>query len=384
MRWALGVEVKRHWRIGVFLPVLTLAAAAPHEARAESETHFHDAPPEFKSAHGLGMGGTGVSFTRGLDAAFVNPAGIAQSKSILSEIVLVSPLVTVGDEGRKLYKDIDAGTDTYDMIAKYQNKPQHVGVQNVTGISFKRAAFGLLQSGQVDVFAGTDPTSPLPIAEVRAIARAGVYLSSARAFLSDDLLVGVTTKVVQKRELSLRLSALEAQEKMKGSSSKALLNENMKQGTGIGADIGVQYRVSEMDTKPTFGVVGRNLGLRYGWGVPKGKKAPSAEKPTVDVGLSLEPGTKRSTSRVAIDFVDAANAYKLSPYKRIHLGAELSFQNVLGAMAGIGGGYPSFGAYMNIKILRIEGGVYGEELGKQPGDLRSRRYFARVSLGWLQ
>jgi hypothetical protein len=302
----------------------------------------------------------------------------------VSEGVLVSPLVTAGEDGMKLYKDIDAGTDTFDMISKYSNRPQHVGLQNVTGIAFKRAAFGILQSGTVDVYAGTDPVTGVPAAEVRGIGRAAASFASARSFFDESLFFGVTTKMVQKRQLSLQLNAFEAQEQLKGKSSQALLNDNVRQGTGLGADFGLLYRITEMDTKPTLGLVYRNVGLKYGWGVPKGKTAPDAEKPTLDVGFSLEPGTRRSFSRIAIDYVDATNAYKTSAFKKIHAGAELSFQNVIGVMAGVGQGYPSFGAYLNAKILRVEGGVYGEELGEEVGDLRSRRYFGRVSVGWLE
>ncbi|MCA2960063.1 MAG: hypothetical protein IOD12_07410 [Silvanigrellales bacterium] len=359
--------------------------AAPFKAVAdEGDSRFSDVPPEFRSARTLGMGGTGVSFVRGLDALYVNPAGIAQSKSLVSEGVLVSPLVTAGEDGMKLYKDIDAGTDTFDMISKYSNRPQHVGLQNVTGIAFKRAAFGILQSGTVDVYAGTDPVTGVPAAEVRGIGRAAASFASARSFFDESLFFGVTTKMVQKRQLSLQLNAFEAQEQLKGKSSQALLNDNARQGTGLGADFGLLYRITEMDTKPTLGLVYRNVGLKYGWGVPKGKTAPDAEKPTLDVGFSLEPGTRRSFSRIAIDYVDATNAYKTSAFKKIHAGAELSFQNVIGVMAGVGQGYPSFGAYLNAKILRVEGGVYGEELGEEVGDLRSRRYFGRVSVGWLE
>lgn len=377
---------KRTWPkgIGWLMLVAPWSLWAQQALAEEAKSRFADVPPEFRSAKTLGMGGTGVSFTRGLDAMYVNPAGIAQSKGLVSEGVLVSPLVTAGEDGTKLYKDINAGTDTFDMVSKYSNRPQHVGIQNVSGIAFKRAAFGILQSGNVDFSAGTDPVTGVPAAEVRGIGRAGVSFASARSFFDESLFLGVTTKIMQKRQLSLTLNALEAQGTLSGKSSRALLSENVRQGTGVGADIGFMYRISGMDTKPTLGVVYRNAGMKYGWGVPNGKKAPNAEKPTLDVGLSLEPGTRRSFSRIALDYVDATNAYDTSPFKKIHAGAEISFQNVIGLMAGLGQGYPSFGAYLNAKILRVEGGVYGEELGKEVGDLKSRRYFARISVGWLE
>jgi hypothetical protein len=376
------------YKSGPVAAVMLSAAAqvlfSAHAMAQSEKSRFADVPPEFKNARTLGMGGTGVSFARGLDALYVNPAGIAQSKNLVSEGVLVSPMVTVGENDKKLYSDIKAGTDTFDLISKHNNKTQHVGVQNVTGVAFKRAAFGLLQSANVDAYVGSDVVTGAPTAEVRAIGRGGMSFASARSFMNDSLFFGVTTKVVQKRQLDLRLGALEAESTLKGTEPKQLLNDNMRQGTAVGADIGLMYRFTEMDTKPTFGLVARNIGMKYSLGVPQGRRAPDTEKQTLDVGLSLEPGTRKSNSRIAFDYRDALNAYKTSALKKVHAGVELGFENVIGIMAGLGQGYPSFGAFLNVKIVRIEGGVYGEELGEQVGDLKSRRYFGRVSIGWLE
>jgi hypothetical protein len=362
--------------------LLVYLAALPNFSLADAQ--FKDSVPEFQSAHSLGMGGTAVSFSKGLDALFENPAGIAQSKFVLSDAVLASPMVTVGEEGKKLYSDIQKNTSTLELVQKYSNKPQHVSAQNVTGVAFKRAAIGFLQRGQVDLMAGSDPVSGVPTAELRANARAGVYLASARSFWEDNLMLGGTVKIVQKRELSLSKSVFEVEKDLKTQSAKSLLSENLTQGTGVGADIGAIYRIREMDTKPAFGLVLRNIGMSYDIGTPAEKAAPKPDPTTLDVGLSLEPGTRKSISRIAVDFTDALNKQKTSAFKRLHLGAELSYQNILGFMAGLGQGYPSFGAYLNLKILKIEAGFYGSEMGQQAGDLKSRRYFGRVSVGWLE
>ena len=58
---------------------VSLLALLPTFAHAEGQ--FQDRVPEFQSGHSLGMGGTSVSFARGLDAVFENPAGISQSKN---------------------------------------------------------------------------------------------------------------------------------------------------------------------------------------------------------------------------------------------------------------------------------------------------------------
>jgi hypothetical protein len=375
------LKSKSLWRLAP-LALFTLPLAAfGGESR---QSRFHDVPREFDSPRSLGIGGTGVSWARGLDALYLNPAGTAKSKALVSEVVLASPMVTAGDEGKKLYEDIQNNTDTFDMIEKYQNKSHHVGVQNVTGVAFRRASLGLIQKVDVDAYAGLDPLAGVTVAEARAVARTGLALGTSRGFFDDTLFLGMSAKVVQKRELGLQVNALEAQEKLKGRSSKELLNENSRQGTGVGADLGLLYRIQSMDTKPTFGLVYRNLGMKYSFAVPDGKKAPQNDLQMLDVGVSIEPGTKRSYSRLAVDYRDVMNASRTSEWKRLHLGGEVSFQDVVGFLGGLGQGYPSVGAFLNLKIVRIEAGFYGKEMGENLGELRSRRYFARASIGWLE
>ena len=355
----------------------------PTKIFAQPSSRFKDNAPAFQSPNSLAMGGASVATTRGLDALFENPAALALSKFTVSEVAVVSPMVEASEDGKKIYLDVKAKKDAFEMLSSYKDRPQHFAAQNVTGVSFKRAAIGVLQRAQLDAIVGNDPVSG-PVAEARAVGHGGVYLASARSFADDSIFLGITTKAVHKKQAGVLLSAFEAQEKLKGKNSKNLLSENLRSGTAVGADIGTLFRITEMETKPTLGVLVRDLGMNYKFGSKKDAGSPDRDKTMVDVGLSLAPGTRKSKSTIAAEVKDVANVQKVSIYKRLHLGAELNFQSIVGFMAGLGQGYPSFGCYLNIKIVRLEAGVFGKEMGQFSGDLKSRRYFARASVGWFE
>lgn len=356
----------------------SLAMLAPGRAWGEEMQR------QYRSAHHLGMGDAGLSSVMGADAIFYNPAGLAQGKGILSEAILASPQVTAGANSTKLYKDIQDKKEVLDLLSKYQGEPLHLGVQNFTGLAFRRSAFGVLAQGQTSLFSGPDPVSGLPVAQVGAVARGGVTLSLAKGFFDESLFLGTTLKVLHKREFELKMSVLEAERSLKGKDFSAVMDEAMKAGIGAGADFGLIWKAQDASVKPALGVVVRNVGMSYTLDGTPPEDAPSEDPMMVDVGVSIEPQTKRSFSRLSIDLRDVADAQREIIYKRLHVGGELSFQGVLGVMGGVNQGYPTYGAFLALKVLRIEGGSYSEELGKKPGDLRSRRYYARVSVGWTQ
>jgi hypothetical protein len=49
---------------------------------------------------------------------------------------------------------------------------------------------------------------------------------------------------------------------------------------------------------------------------------------------------------------------------------------------GIGQGYPSFGAGLNLGVLVIDGAIYGIERGSAPGSDSDYNYALRLKLGF--
>lgn len=339
---------------------------------------------EYRSARYLGMGDAGTALAEGHDALFYNPAGIADVKGLINEVIILSPQLEAGANAKDLYNQIQAKTSTFDILKSIEGDPQHVAVQNYTGLVFRRSALGVYERAQTGLFLGTDPTKGMLVAQADVYARAGFHSAFGQSFFGDSLLVGLNLKFAHKAEGHVSLDALTAQDQLKGVSASSALSKYVKRGNGVGADTGIIWKISDK-SQTRFGLVLRNVGgMKYRWPVPSTSTAPSSDKQVLDLGISLAPQTKKSSATISIDYRDALNANGESPYKRIHLGGRLSFRGLLGFTAGLNQGYPTYGAFLNLKLMRAEVGTYSEELGQNPGDMRSKRIFARLAVGWTQ
>ncbi|NBW80256.1 hypothetical protein EBR21_00745 [bacterium] len=338
---------------------------------------------EYVSAPLMGSGGAGLTDVTGLEALFYNPANLARSQSVIGDIILVSPQIEASTNGLGIYKDVKANKNMLDVVGSVIGHPVKLGVQNTSGASFRRTALGLLQRVDLKVSLKNDSVSGLPVASVSSSVRAGAAYGIARSFASNTVHLGVTGLLIQKAEANLSVSALDAQSKFGNSGGNSILNDAMKRGVGVGAHVGLLF-TPDSSSSPEFSVVARNLGLNYGVGGKSASDRPTTELQTIDFGMSLQPGTKNSRARISMDIYDIMNASKENFYKRLHLGTEVTFSNVLGVLGGLNQGYSTYGVFLNARLLRLDAGIFAEEMGKYPGDNKSRSYYGRLSVGWTK
>ncbi|MEY4064513.1 MAG: hypothetical protein RIR26_721 [Pseudomonadota bacterium] len=374
-----GVYITSPTRITLIFAA-ALAWAFQSEALASGQGKLER---EYQSAPLLGSGNAGQSDASGIDSLFYNPANLARAKKVIGEIVIASPHIEASQNGISLYKDIKANKNMLDIVGNSIGHPISLGVQNVTGASFRRTAFALFQRVDLNVGVKNDVQSGIPTASANTSVRAGMALGFGRSFASNSFHLGVTGLVVQKAAAALSVSALDAQNKLGGAGGDSVLKDALKRGVAVGAHVGLLF-TPKADTDPEFSVVARNVGMTYSVGGKSADKRPAAELQTIDCGVSLQPGTRNSRSRLSLDVRDVLNKSSENIYKRVHLGAEVTFSEVLGVLGGLNQGYTTYGIFINSKILRLDAGIFSEELGKYPGDSKSKSYYGRVSVGWIE
>ncbi len=348
-------------------------------------TYSQELQREYRSAYYLGKGDTGIATATGEDAIFYNPAGIAQGKGILNEVLLASPQVEATQNIDQLYNSYNANgnnNSALQLLSQNQNTIYSAAGQNYSGLIFRRVALGVLDRANTNAYEGIDPTTGIPTANIYAANRAGVYLTLAQDFFDNRLFIGMNGKYIQKKELNLKLSALDAETKLSNSSLSSVINNSLNHGNGIGADFGMMY-VLNKETATQIGVVYRNIGMQYRWTIPEGSTAPSAEQTVLDVGFNTSTGTKKSRVSFAADIRDITNVQNAVFGKRVHLGLEYSLMDTFGVMTGLNQGYATFGIFFHTKIVQFESGMYTEEIGSRLGEYPSQRIFARVVVGWL-
>ena len=340
---------------------------------------------EYNSARQMSQGNTGVSYIKGADAVFYNPSGLARSKNNLASLQILSPQITMSAHILKALRSYKNETELINYLKDNKYKYQFASVENFSGIFFNLGGVGVLQRAQIGTHVANDPETGLPTLYTRSSLRYGGYITLAKSFLENSLLLGLNIKAVTKHESNFKLTVDDATNYLNEKKLKDLLKEYARIGTGIGGDFGATLSLGPQSRKFLhFGAMIRNIGsMVYSKHVRKKFPAPTSDPQMIDVGVSLTPMSRRSIIVLSANLKDVTNA-SMDILKKTHFGAEFNYNDTFGAMLGLNQGYPSYGGFINFGVIKLEAGVYSEEMGKKPGDLISTRAFARLSVGWLQ
>jgi hypothetical protein len=104
-------------------------------------------------------------------------------------------------------------------------------------------------------------------------------------------------------------------------------------------------------------------------------------KQVVSVGTGLTFHTGSDALHLALDYRDILNAYGEKPFKKIYAGAKVLLRTYVGLSAGYYQGYPTYGAEVDLILVRLAGTYYTRELGDSPGVDPRRIYMVTVSAG---
>jgi hypothetical protein len=104
-------------------------------------------------------------------------------------------------------------------------------------------------------------------------------------------------------------------------------------------------------------------------------------KQVVSVGTGLTFHTGSDALHLALDYRDITNAYGEKSFKKIYAGAKVLLRTYVGLSAGYYQGYPTYGAEIDLILIRLAGTYYTRELGDSPGVDPRRIYMFTISAG---
>jgi hypothetical protein len=331
----------------------------------------------YRSAHLLGRGDAGIAAPNDQEAMFYNPAALASGKGIYKRTYLASPLIEASSSAKDLVREvaIEQKTDV-STLRSYIGRNLHFGVNNFSGFIMRRAAVGVVGSGQMNVIV---KKSPLASGLEEASADSTVYraagFSLAESFLDQSFMFGGTFKYVMRDHAELAVNVIDAQ-----NMNDQLNEENiLSSSTGVGGDLGMIFQFSNK-TPLTLGVQVENVGSTY-MKTEKGVKAPNLPQ-IVNIGLAAAPSTKHASLGLYLDYRDATGKAETNNLKKIHIGAELNVKEFIGVCGGFNQGYPTFGLYFDIRLIRLDVGTYTEEMGSHLGARPDQRYYFALAAGF--
>ncbi len=332
----------------------------------------------YRSAYYLGRGDTGLAIADDQEAVMYNHAGIAQGKKIYKRVILASPTVEFSDDARNLAKELQTdNSDVTGALKKRVGKNEHIGAYNLTAVVLRRASIGVFNGETTDILIHKAPEAGgLEGVKARLVTSNGAVFAVAQDFLNQRLLVGGNIKYMHRGEAKLEANVTDA-DKLKNMKSSDMLGT----GTGTSTDLGVMWKIPGR-MEASMGATVNNVGGTKFTPTSDKAPAPAALKQLVNLGVAIQPGTRSSRFRLLAEYWDATNNLKESVYKKTHLGAELTIRDIVGVTGGMSEGWTSGGLYIDLYLLRIDGGMYIQEMDDRVGVRPDKRIFLRVTAGF--
>jgi len=362
--------MKRHILFAFCLVLLVAVAANAQQDRTR----------RFEDIRALGMGGAGLTTLESFQAVIYNPARLATFEHATFDLLSlqlgvgkdVIDLLDFVDKNQDRFEDFDNLTrdeqkEFLDEMTPYDENWMGVSGYPSIGLAMKNFAVGVYGAGRVDFMLDKGIWDPRifgwGLADLIVTGGIGFQVPKniSQSILPNTLYAGASFKYIERRFSSLRLQASNTEIESVYDS----LKENTY--TGFGVDVGFIYDFIPERSQIAVTAVDLIADLdRF-------------ETPViVNVG-----GHYHLTKRIllAADYRDVFFHYGGNVFNRLYFGAEANLASILYARGGVGQGYPSVGAGLNLKVLKIDVAIYGIERTRAPGGDGDYNYTARLRVG---
>lgn len=375
MSWSATISI---------LTILGLAWARPAYARKTNE-------PVYQDPFDLGAGGASLTRASRDGRLFSNPAllpyggkfhrWIGTTFSVLANkesVGTAREMVTNASGGGDTASKGEEGAANEEFIDKVFQDPVRVGWG--LSVSWVTAYFGLsvFSRFEPDFRAREFGESGFPEVQFQADSYHGVALGAAMRTPFRWLTFGLTGKYLYAAEPNVSVE-LTDEEAIADMQSQTLAQDLTTHNKGFGVDAGMLmfFQGSTLD----FSLAGKvdDLGNTKLLGP---SETPSEFKQVVSAGTGLTLHTGADAIHMAVDYRDVTNAYDEDLFKKVYVGTKVLVRTYLGLGAGYYHGSPSYGAELDLLLLRIAGTYYTKELGDSPGVDPRRIYMISVSTGF--
>ena len=331
---------------------------------------------EYRSPWFLGQGGAGLANPHGVESLYDNPSVLSLSPKMLNEISLLNVTATASSYP----PSFSESSDTVTSLQKLTENPSYYSASNSSGAAFKWFAFGFLTSNDVALYR-TEKDTANETYHVNAMSYNSFNLGLSLPPIKNRLLIGITGKVIDKTQVKIDDTAINLATNYAAKESSAFIDDNEKKGVAIGADVAATFILYKPNSTH-ISLVLKNINTPYNYsnGI---HGAPDSDPMMLNIGLSSSFGTRKSRFSFYADYYDLLDKTKENYMKKIHAGTTLSVLNLIFASVGLNQGYFTASAGLSFfGFLKLNAGVYSEELGESYSQLESKRYFASVFMGY--
>lgn len=371
------------------LSLLTLLGAAPALARKANE-------PIYQDPFDIGAGGASLTRASKDGRLFANPAllpqggkfhrwagftfsVLANKESVGTAREMISGASSSDSSAEEGEDGADGGNaENEAFIDKVFDDPVRAGWG--MSLSWITAYFGLsvFSRFEPDIRAREFGDSGFPELQFQAESYHGVALGAAMKTPFRWLTFGLTGKYLYAAEPNLSVE-LTDQEAIADMQDQNLTQDLTTHNTGVGIDAGMLmfFQGPWLD----FSLAGKvdDLGATKLTGPAE---SPTEFKQVISAGTGVTLHTGADAIHMAIDYRDINNAYGEDMFKKVYVGTKVLLRTYVGLAAGYYHGSPSYGAEIDLILLRLAATYYTRELGDSPGVDPRRIYMFSLSTGF--
>ncbi|MBC7741763.1 MAG: hypothetical protein H7061_06185 [Bdellovibrionaceae bacterium] len=316
------------------------------------------------------MGATCITQVRGAQSLFINPAFLARMEGF--DFILAQAQAGISKDGQALANQLQGSSSTISLqdIASLYGKTITADVTARGGIALPYFGLGAYSNNYLSE---TFQNPTFPTFNANFISDYGYFIAGAIP-IGENTSFGVSARHARRwgGTKDINVSSLV------GASGPNMIDQNFPDhGVGNAIDLSFATSFPKAALKPTIAVVWNDVGTTQ-YKMTSGTQDPPAQKDNLNFGISIEHDFLAASWTHALEYkFIGTNNEDFS--KKIHLGTEASY-GVLDLRGGFSQGYLTYGAGLDLWILKADVAYYAVELGTYAGQTRNDRYQYSITL----
>lgn len=318
------------------------------------------------SIRALGMGNAYVAVVNDADSLWYNPGALGRVKGINLTILNLN----VGLNGQTAYDNYQEYNSSVatgvDRFSSFFGDQIWLGVGGKVALTTPYFGFGLYDAGH----AGIELRNPaLPRFDIDYVNDYGIVTGGAIG-VGPSSYLGMSLKRIN-RVGSIGSYAFSS---FADGSTSGISSDVSRSGVAYGVDLGFAWEIPG-PLNPVLAASWMDVGTTT-FLVETGQPKPPKINDNRTVGVSAGFDLKVIDMTAALD-IRHINEPSEPIGKKMHLGLEMGLPFV-DVRAGISQGYTTYGATVDLLIMRLDVASYGVELGEYPGQDEDRRIQAQL------
>ncbi len=347
---------------------------------------------EYMDVAQMGMGGLTTMIDGSAHSLFYNPALLNRQKLAvdfspagIGATSNMFDMIDFVDKHQDEFENFDDLTmqekiDFANASATFDNRWVGAQASPYLGAAWRGYAAGAYAVSQADVKLDQGVLVPAVVMRGYIDAVFGAGYGRKLAIINKEWELGATARFVQRRTLNTtRITARDAESV--DDIGQTALDELKNEISGFGLDLGMIRTVQPgwlgRPVDVDFGVVIQDfVGYLDGYVKPNVKIGALAHVPYVSK-LWLPRAV------VGMEAVDFFNRQGVNILQRINIGSEIyTAYNFLAIRGGFHQGYPTWGAGLNFRVLKIDYAYFTRELGTRPGQSPESTHRVQMTFGY--